>query len=77
MVRIKCFPQEHVILTQPGLAPRPLYPESCTLTIRLQHLPINSISHQNKTTLPDKISWNTSPKSVNDGLLSGLPIQCC
>ena len=37
-MRVKCLAQEHNAMTQPGLEPGPLDPESSTLTTRPLHL---------------------------------------
>ena len=41
-MRVKCLTQEHNTMTQPGLEPGPLDPESSALTTRPQHLPFGS-----------------------------------
>ena len=38
-LRVKCLVQEHKAMSQPGLEPKLLAPESSTLTIRPPHLP--------------------------------------
>ena len=38
MGRVECLAQEQNTLTQPGFEPRPLDPESSTLTMRPQSL---------------------------------------
>ena len=42
-VRVKCLAQEHNTMTQPGLEPRPVDPESSELTTRPPHLPLVSV----------------------------------
>ena len=39
-VKVNCFSREHIIMTQPGLDPRPLNIESSLLTTTPPHLPL-------------------------------------
>ena len=42
IVGVKCLAQEHKTMTRPGLEPRPLDPDSGTLTMKPMNLPYNN-----------------------------------
>ena len=39
-MRVKCFAQEHITMTRPGLEPGPLDPDSSALTTKPPRLPL-------------------------------------
>ena len=49
-MRVKCLAQKHNTMTQPGLEPRHLDPESSALTSRLPHLSLIMVYDSKKKT---------------------------